>query len=153
MYERFTHRALKVMRFANHEAQRFNHEFIDTEQILVGLMKEGEGVAAVVLKHLGLDLQKVRREIEKLVPPGPDAILMGKMPLTGRVTQIIENAWKEAAALEHDYVGTEHLLLGMARQTDGIAAQALKNLGLQLDDIHDEVLILLGHGSRRKRET
>jgi hypothetical protein len=146
MYERFTDRARKVMQLANHEAQRFNHACIDSEQILVAPMKEGEGVAAVVLKGLGIDLQRIRREIERIAPPGPASTPTGRMPLTAHATQIIENARKEAAELQHHYVGTEHLLLGLARQKEGVAAQVLNNLGLKLDDIHREVLNLLGHG-------
>ena len=146
MYERFTDRARKVMQLANHEAQRFNRACIDTEQILVALMKEGEGVAAVVLKGLGISLQKIRGEIEKIVPSGPDRVLMGRMPLTAHATQIIENAQKEAAELQHSYIGTEHLLLGLTLQKEGVAAKVLANLGVKLDDIHREVLNLLGHG-------
>jgi hypothetical protein len=145
-YERFTDRARKVMQLANHEAQRFNHEVIDTEQILIALMKEGEGVAANVLKLLGVDLQRLRREIEKIVPPGPASVLMGKMPLTPQAQQIIENARNEAAALKHSYVGTEHLLLGLSRQNEGVAAKVLGNMGVKLEEIHQEVLNLLGHG-------
>src|SRR5579862_1212442 len=111
MYERFTDRARKVMQLANYDAQRFNHGFIDTEQILVGLMKEGDGVDGKVLKMLGVDLQQIRREIEKIVPPGPESVPMGKLPLTSRAKYVIENALKEAAGLNHLYVGTEHLLM------------------------------------------
>jgi ATP-dependent Clp protease ATP-binding subunit ClpC len=146
MYERFTDRARKVMQLANHEAQRFNHDRIDTEQILVALIKEGEGVAAVVLKDLGVDLQKLRREIEKIDSPRPDAVVMGKLPLTVHATQIIENARKQAGEWQQNYIGTEHLLVGLTRQKEGVAAQVLSNLGLKLDDIHRAVVNLLGHG-------
>lgn len=146
MYDRFTDRARKVMQLANHEAQRFDYECIDSAQILVALMKEGEGVAAAVLKGMGIDLQTIRREIERIAPPGPKRALTGRMPLTAHATQIIEHARKEAAELQHNYVGTEHLLLGLTRQQEGVAVQVLNNLELKLDDVRREVLNLLGHG-------
>jgi ATP-dependent Clp protease ATP-binding subunit ClpC len=146
MYERFTDRARKVMQLANQEAQRFNHEYIGTEHILLGLIKEGSGVAANVLKNLDVDLRKIRLEVEKLVQSGPDMVTMGKLPQTPRAKKVIEYAMEEARNLNHNYVGTEHILLGLLREHEGVAAQVLMNLGLKLDDVRDEVLNLLGHG-------
>jgi len=146
MFERLTDRARKVMALANQEAQRFNHEYIGTEHILLGLVKEGSGVGANVLKHLEIDLRKVRLEVEKLVKSGPDMVTMGKLPQTPRAKKVIEYAIEEARSLNHNYVGTEHLLLGLLREQDGVAAQVLMNLGLKLEDVREEVLNLLGAG-------
>jgi ATP-dependent Clp protease ATP-binding subunit ClpC len=145
MYERFTDRARKVMQLANQEAQRLNHEYIGTEHILLGLVKEGSGVAANVLKNLDIDLRKIRLEIEKIVQSGPDMVTMGKLPQTPRAKKVIEYSIEEARNLNHNYVGTEHLLLGLLREQEGVAAQVLMNLGLKLEDVREEVLNLLGH--------
>ncbi len=146
MYERFTDRARKVMQLANQEAQRFNHEYIGTEHILLGLIKEGSGVAANVLKNLDVDLRKIRLEVEKLVQSGPDMVTMGKLPQTPRAKKVIEYSMEEARNLGHNYVGTEHILLGLLREQEGVAAQVLMNLGLKLEEVREEVLNLLGHG-------
>jgi ATP-dependent Clp protease ATP-binding subunit ClpC len=146
MFERFTDRARKVMALANQEAQRFNHEYIGTEHILLGLVKEGSGVGANVLKNLDVDLRKVRLEVEKLVKSGPDMVTMGKLPQTPRAKKVIEYAIEEARNLNHNYVGTEHLLLGLLREHDGVAAQVLMNLALKLEEVREEVLNLLGAG-------
>ena len=147
MFERFTDRARKVMALANQEAQRFNHEYIGTEHILLGLVKEGSGVGANVLKNLGVDLHKVRVEVEKLVKAGPDMVTMGKLPTTPRAKKVTEYAIEEARNLNHNYIGTEHLLLGLLREHDGVAAQVLMNLGLKLEEVREEVLNLLGAGA------
>jgi ATP-dependent Clp protease ATP-binding subunit ClpC len=152
MFERLTDRARKVMALANQEAQRFNHEYIGTEHILLGLVKEGSGVGANVLKHLEIDLRKVRLEVEKLVKSGPDMVTMGKLPQTPRAKKVIEYAIEEARSLNHNYVGTEHLLLGLLREQDGVAAQVLMNLGLKLEDVREEVLNLLGAGVNQVEE-
>src|SRR6201747_2946355 len=152
MFERFTDRARKVMALANQEAQRFNHEYIGTEHILLGLVKEGSGVGANVLKNLDVDLRKVRLEVEKLVKSGPDMVTMGKLPQTPRAKQVIEYAIEEARNLYHNYVGTEHLLLGLLREHDGVAAHVLMNLGLKLEDVREEVLNLLGHNMSESNE-
>ena len=146
MFERFTDRARKVMALANQEAQRFNHEYIGTEHILLGLVKEGSGVGANVLKNLDVDLRKVRLEVEKLVKSGPETVTMGKLPQTPRAKKVIEYAIEEARNLNHNYVGTEHLLLGLLKEQDGVAAQVLMNLTLRLEDVREEVLNLLGAG-------
>ncbi len=146
MFERFTDRARKVMALANQEAQRFNHEYIGTEHILLGLVKEGSGVGATVLKNLDVDIKKLRLEVEKLVKSGPDMVTMGKLPQTPRAKKVIEYAIEEARSLNHNYVGTEHILLGLLRESEGIAAQVLMNLGLKLEDVRQEVLNLLGAG-------
>src|ERR1041384_7859536 len=153
MYERFTDRARKVMQLANQEAQRFNHEYIGTEHILLGLVKEGTGVAANVLKNLDIDLRKIRLEVEKIVQAGPDMVTMGKLPQTPRAKKVIEYSIEEARNLNHNYVGTEHLLLGLLREQEGVAAQVLMNLGLKLEDVREEVLNLLGHNMPNESES
>jgi ATP-dependent Clp protease ATP-binding subunit ClpC len=134
------------MQLANQEAQRFNHEYIGTEHILLGLVKEGSGVAANVLKNLDVDLRKIRLEVEKLVQSGPEMVTIGKLPQTPRAKKVIEYSMEEARNLNHNYVGTEHILLGLLREQEGVAAQVLMNLGMKLEDVREEVLNLLGHG-------
>ncbi|MBL7189825.1 MAG: ATP-dependent Clp protease ATP-binding subunit [Phycisphaerae bacterium] len=146
MFERFTDRARKVMALANQEAQRFNHEYIGTEHILLGLVKEASGVGATVLKNLDVDIKKLRLEVEKQVKSGPDMVTMGKLPQTPRAKKVIEYAIEEARSLNHNYVGTEHILLGILRETEGIAAQVLMSCSLKLEDVRQEVLNLLGAG-------
>jgi len=132
------------MALANQEAQRFNHEYIGTEHILLGLVKEGSGVGATVLKNLDVDIKKLRLAIEKRVKSGPDMVTMGKLPQTPRAKKVIEYAIEEARALNHNYVGTEHILLGLLRETEGIAAQVLMDMDMKLEDVRQEVLNLLG---------
>ncbi len=146
MFERFTDRARKVMALANQEAQRFNHDVIGTEHILLGLVKEGSGVGATVLKNFDVDIKKLRLEVEKHVKSGPDMVTMGKLPQSPRAKKVIEYAIEEARALNHNYVGTEHILLGLLRESEGIAAQVLISLGLKLEDVRQEILNLLGAG-------
>jgi len=144
MFERFTERARKVILLAKEEAKKFNHDYIGTEHILLGLLKEGKGVAAAVLKSLGLSLNKIRLEIEKLVKPGPPTKIEGDIPFTSRAKKVIELAMEEARSLGHNYIGTEHLLLGLIAEGEGVASQVLLNLGLDLDKVRKEVMMLLG---------
>ncbi|MEI6233393.1 MAG: ATP-dependent Clp protease ATP-binding subunit [Planctomycetota bacterium] len=144
MFDRFTDRARKVMAFARQEAERFNHDYIGTEHILLGLVKEGSGVAANVLENLEVDLEKVRLEVEKLVKSAPDVVTIGQLPFTPRAKKVLEFAIDEARALDHNYVGTEHLLLGLLREQEGLAAQVLMNLNLKLEDVRSEVMEFLG---------
>lgn len=140
MFGRWTDRARKVMALANQEAQRFNHEYIGTEHILLGLIKEGSGTGAMIIKKLGVDRRKIFLEIEKLVKSGPETVTMGKLPQTPRAKKVIEFAIEEARNLNHDFIGTEHLLLGLMREQDGVAAHVLMNLSLRLEDLREEVL-------------
>jgi len=144
MYERFTDRARKVYQFANQEAHRFNHEYIGTEHIILGLVKEGNGIASNVLKSFGVDLAKVRAEVEKLLQSGPEMITMGKLPQTQRAQKVTRFAMEEARNLNHKYVGTEHVLLGLLREQEGIAAQVLENLGVKFEQARARTLELLG---------
>ncbi|HHT9126036.1 MAG TPA: ATP-dependent Clp protease ATP-binding subunit [Candidatus Brocadiia bacterium] len=144
MFDRFTDRARKVMTLAREEARRFNHEYIGTEHILLGLVKEGSGVAANVLQNLDIELKKIRIEIEKIVQTGPDLVSVGQLPFTPRVKKVLEYAMDEARNLGHNYIGTEHLLLGLLREQEGVAAQVLLNLGVKLEDVREEVISVLG---------
>jgi len=152
MFDRFTDRARKVMSFARQEAERLNHDYIGTEHILLGLVKEGSGVAANVLENLDVDLEKVRLEVEKLVKPAPDVVTMGNLPFTPRAKKVLEYAMDEARALDHNYVGTEHLLLGLLREQEGLAAQVLMNLHLKLEDVRNEVMEFLGAEAQQSKE-
>lgn len=144
MYDKFTDRAIKVMQMANTEAQRFNHEYIGTEHILLALVAEGTGVAANVLKNLDIDLARIPREVEKIVQAGAEMVTMGKLPQTPRAKKVIEYAFEEARAFQHNFVGTEHLLLGLLRDHDTVAAQVLLTLGLKPAEAREEVCNLLG---------
>src|SRR5574337_115717 len=136
----FTPRAQQVLALARNEADRFNHNFVGTEHLLLGLIKLGQGVAVNVLQKLGLDLETVRMEVEKQVGTGPDQKLMGQIPYTPRVKKVLAFAAKEATALNHTYVGTEHILLGLLREGDGVAARVLKNLDVDIEQTRQEIL-------------
>ncbi|MBN1353606.1 MAG: ATP-dependent Clp protease ATP-binding subunit [Candidatus Omnitrophica bacterium] len=144
MFNKFTERARKVILLAKEEAKRFNHDYIGTEHILLGLIREGEGVAAAVLASLGLNSDKIRFEVEKFVQPGPATIISGDIPFTPKAKKVIELAMEEARSLGHNYIGTEHLLLGLIREGEGVASQVLLNLGMDLDKVRMEVMNLLG---------
>ncbi|MGD2279515.1 MAG: ATP-dependent Clp protease ATP-binding subunit [Candidatus Omnitrophota bacterium] len=161
-FDRFTERARKVILLAKEEAKRFNHDYIGTEHLLMGLVKEGEGVAAAVLASLGLDFESIRQETERLVQSGTGAPIGGDIPFTPRAKKVIELAMDEARNLGHNYIGTEHILLGLIREGEGVASQVLINMGLDLKTVRDEVLNLLGSSvpgysasmdSKRKKKT
>ncbi|MBN4067188.1 ATP-dependent Clp protease ATP-binding subunit [Simkania negevensis] len=140
MFDKFTNRAKQVIKLAKKEAQRLNHNYLGTEHVLLGLVKLGQGVAVNVLRNLNLDYETLRQEVERLVGYGPEIQVYGDPALTGRVKKVFEYANEEAAALNHNYVGTEHLLLGLLRQTDGVAVQVLENLNVNTKEIRQEVL-------------
>ncbi|MBL8736163.1 MAG: ATP-dependent Clp protease ATP-binding subunit [Planctomycetes bacterium] len=152
MFDRFTDRAKKVMSFARQEAMKFNHEYIGTEHILLGLVQEGSGVAANVLKNMTVDLDKIRHEVEKIVKTGPSMVTMGQLPFTPRAKKVLELSLEEASQLSHNYIGTEHLLLGLIRENEGIAAQVLMNLGVKLEEVREEVLEFLGASENNSEE-
>jgi ATP-dependent Clp protease ATP-binding subunit ClpC len=136
----FTPRAQQVLALARKEADRFNHNFVGTEHLLLGLIKLGQGVAVNVLQKMGLDLETVRMEVEKQVGTGPDQKMIGNIPYTPRVKKVLALAQKEAKALNHTYVGTEHILLGLLREGDGVAARVLKNLDVDIEQARQEIL-------------
>lgn len=140
MFERFTDRARKVMTIANEQVQLFNHQYIETEHIFLGLIKEG-GTGVVVLKNLGVDIDKMLPEVEQLfkLKGGKDAVAEGKIPQTQNAIKVIEYAIEEARHLNHDYIGTEHILLGLLRVNEGIASQVLANLGVSIEDARMEI--------------
>ena len=140
MFDKFTNRAKQVIKLAKKEAQRLNHNYLGTEHVLLGLMKLGQGIAVNVLRNMNLDYEIVRSEIEKIVGFGPEIQVYGDPALTGKVKKVFEFANEEAANLNHNYVGTEHLLLALLRQTDGVAAQVLENLNVNLKEVRKEVL-------------
>ncbi len=144
MFDRFTERARKVMTLARQEAQKLNNDYIGTEHILLGLVQEGSGVAAQVLKNLEVDLRKVRAEVERLVEQGTSPVTGTQLPFTPRAKRVLELALEEAQNLGHNYIGTEHLLLGLIRESDGPAAHVLQNLGVKPEEVREEVVELLG---------
>ena len=141
-FDRFTERARKVLTLAQEEAQRFNHNYIGTEHLLLGLVREGEGVAAKVLSNLGIELTKVRSAVEFIIGRGERSV-MGEIGLTPRAKKVIELAVDEARRLGHHYIGTEHLLLGLIREGEGIAAGVLESLGVNLEKVRSEVIKVL----------
>jgi len=159
MLNRFTQRAQKAILLAQREARRLNHDYLGTEHILLGLIALGEGVAAQVLQDLGIDLKKVRREVEKMVGTGDNILLVGEVPFTPRAKKVLELAVQEAQDMGHNYVGTEHLLLGLIREEEGVAAKVLEGLGASLELVRGQIINLLGettpHGvpSKEKRRT
>ena len=138
-FDMFTERARKVLRLAQEEAQRFQHDYIGTEHLLLGLLREGEGVAAKVLSNLGVDLNLLRTTIESMIGRG-DHIALGEIGLTPRAKKVIELAVDEARRLNHHSIGTEHLLLGLVREGEGIAAQALESLGVNLEQVRTQTI-------------
>jgi len=140
MMNNFTPRAQQVLALARKEADRFNHNYVGTEHLLLGLIKLGQGVAVNVLQKMGLDLETVRMEVEKQVGSGPDQKMVGNIPYTPRVKKVLALAGKEAKALNHSYVGTEHILLGLLREGEGVAARVLKNLEVDIERTRNEIL-------------
>ncbi len=142
-FNKFTERARKVLTLAQEEAQRFQHNYIGTEHLLLGLVREGEGVAAKVLTNLGVQLSDVRRAVEFIIGRG-DRIVEGEIGLTPRAKKVIELAVDEAKLMKHQYIGTEHILLGLVREGGGIAAGVLESMGVKLEQVRAETLKVLG---------
>ncbi len=153
-FDKFTERARKVLTLAQEEATRFNHNYIGTEHLLLGLVREGEGVAAKVLGNLGVELNRVRSAVEFIIGRG-DRMIVGEIGLTPRAKKVIELAVDEARRLGHHYIGTEHLLLGLVREGEGIAAGVLESLGVNLEKVRKETIGVLGGLGRQPgaRET
>src|SRR5205823_2283291 len=145
-FDKFTERAREVLQLAQGEAQRFNHNYIGTEHLLLGLVREGDGVAARVLNNLGIELHKVRSAVEFIIGRG-DRMVMGEIGLTPRAKRVIELAVDEARRLNHHYIGTEHLLLGLVREGEGIAAGVLESLGVSLEKVRAQVIEVLKSSS------
>ncbi|MCK5106625.1 MAG: ATP-dependent Clp protease ATP-binding subunit, partial [Elusimicrobiales bacterium] len=143
MGTRFTERAQRVILIAQEEAKRLNHDYVGTEHILLGLVALGEGVSAQVLANLNVDIRKVRSEIEKIVGTGDNMMLLGEIPFTPRAKKVLEYAVEEAQHMGHTYIGTEHILMGLIREEEGVAARVLDNLGLKLETVREEVMNLL----------
>ena len=141
MFERFTDRARKVMAIANEHVRRFHHQYIGTEHIFLGLIKENGGTGATVLKNLDVDIDKMLPEVEQLfkLKGGRDAVAEGKIQQTQNAIKVIEYAIEEARNLNHDYIGTEHILLGLLRVSEGIASQVLANLGVSIENARMEI--------------
>ena len=146
-FDKFTERARKVLSLAQEEAQRFQHNYIGTEHLLLGLVREGEGVAAKVLSNLGVELNKVRSAVEFIIGRG-DRIVLGEIGLTPRAKKVIELAVDEARRLNHDYIGTEHLLLGLIREGNGIGADVLESFGLSLQEVRAKTIQVLNEQSK-----
>ena len=147
MFEKFTDRARRVIVVAQEEARRLHHDYIGTEHLLLGLIREGEGVAAKALESLGISLEDVRRDVEEIVPPGEHE-RSGHIPFTPRAKKVLELSLRESQQLGHNYIGTEHILLGLIREGEGVAAQVLVKLGADLNRVREQVLQILGAYAR-----
>lgn len=147
MFDKFTDRARKVIALARQEAERLNNDYIGTEHVLMGLIKEGSGVAANILENMNIDPEKVLVEIEKVVQPGSNMVTMGQLPFTPRTKKMLEYSLEEMRNLGHNYIGTEHLLLGLIRENDSEAAQVMIAMGIELETVRKEVLKILGADS------
>lgn len=143
MFERFTEKAIKVIMLAQEEARRLGHNFVGTEQVLLGLIGEGTGIAAKTLKSMGVNLKDARVEVEKIIGRGSGFVAV-EIPFTPRAKRVLELSWDEARQLGHNYIGTEHLLLGLIREGEGVAARVLENLGVDLNKIRSNVVKMLG---------
>lgn len=143
MFERFTEKAIKVIMLAQEEARRLGHNFVGTEQVLLGLIGEGTGVAAKTLKSMGVNLKDARTEVEKIIGRGSGFVAV-EIPFTPRAKRVLELSWDEARQLGHNYIGTEHLLLGLIREGEGVAARVLENLGVDLNKVRSNVIKMLG---------
>ena len=143
MFERFTEKAIKVIMLAQEEARRLGHNFVGTEQILLGLIGEGTGVAAKTLKSMGVNLKDARVEVEKIIGRGSGFVAV-EIPFTPRAKRVLELSWDEARQLGHNFIGTEHLLLGLIREGEGVAARVLENLGVDLNKVRTNVIKMLG---------
>ncbi len=146
MFERFTEKAIKVIMLAQEEARRLGHNFVGTEQILLGLVGEGTGVAAKTLKSMGVNLKDARIEVEKIIGRGSGFVAV-EIPFTPRAKRVLELSWDEARQFGHNYIGTEHLLLGLIREGEGVAARVLDNLGVDLAKVRQHIIRLLGESS------
>ena len=144
MQDRFTDRVRKVIYFARDEASRLQHDYIGTEHLLLGIVREGEGIAAKVLSKLDLDFEQIQQAVENMVKASGGTLTIGEIPFTPRAKRVLELAIEEARLLGHNYVGTEHLLLGLIREGEGVAAQVLSELGVDRKRVREEVLKLLG---------
>lgn len=149
----FTPRAQQVLALSRKEADRFHHNFVGTEHLLLGLIRLGQGTATTVLVNMGLDLASVRAEVEKQVGTGPDQKVLGNIPYTPRVKRVLALAVTEARALNHTYVGTEHLLLGMLREGDGVAARVLRHFDVDVEKTRVEILKELDPNSLHTSES
>ena len=143
MFERFTEKAIKVIMLAQEEARRLGHNFVGTEQVLLGLIGEGTGIAAKTLKSMGVNLKDARVEVEKIIGRGSGFVAV-EIPFTPRAKRVLELSWDEARQLGHNYIGTEHLLLGLIREGEGVAARVLENLGVDLNKVRSNVVKMLG---------
>src|SRR6202789_4671165 len=143
MFERFTEKAIKVIMLAQEEARRLGHNFVGTEQILLGLIGEETGVAGKAIKSMGVHFKDARVEVEKIIGRGSGFVAV-EIPFTPRAKRVLELSWDEARQLGHNYIGTEHLLLGLVREGEGVAARALENLGVDPSKIRGEITKLLG---------
>ena len=150
MFERFTDRARRVVVLAQEEARMLNHDYVGTEHILLGLVREGGGVAAQALESLGITEESARQQVEEIAGPGQPGPQRGHLPLTPRAKKILQLSMREAIALGHAYIGTEHILLGLVREDDGVAVRVLNNLGVDPNRVRQQVIRLVS--ARRVQE-
>ena len=152
MFERFTEKAIKVIMLAQEEARRLGHNFVGTEQVLLGLIGESTGVGAKALKTMGVTLKDARAEVEKIIGRGSGFVAV-EIPFTPRAKRVLELSWDEARQLGHNYIGTEHLLLGLIREGEGVAVRVLENLGVDLNKLRSSIIKMLGETRTQQTAT
>ena len=152
MFERFTDRGRKIIILAREEAERHQNDYLGTEHLLLALLREGDGTALIVLKKMGLSPEQIRMEVERNLPSGGNTMTFGEIPFTPRVKKVIEYAVEEAKLLGHSFIGSEHLLLGLIREEDGIAGKILRSLGANLLTARQLTISLLKRSQGREKE-
>ena len=153
MFKKFTERARRVIILAREEAERYQHEYLGTEHILLGVIKDGGGIAVLVLQRLGVDIRQLKPEIERNLPLSSNTLVIGDIPFTSRAKKVLEYAVEEARAMGHSYIGTEHLLIGLIKEKDGVAYRILSSFGLQYSDIKEQTINLLREPASEARDT
>ncbi|RMF87053.1 MAG: AAA family ATPase, partial [Nitrospinota bacterium] len=152
MFKRFTERARRVIILAREEAERYHHEYLGTEHILLGILKDGGGIAITVLQKLGLDINQLRQEVEHNLPRSLNTLIVGEIPFTPKAKKVLEYAVEEARLMGHNYIGTEHLLLGLLKEKDGVAFKVLNSMGVRLVETRDKILSLLQEPTTQTKE-
>ena len=152
MFKRFTERARRVIIFAREEAERYHHEYLGTEHILLGMLKDGGGIAITVLQKAGLSVEQIRMEVERHLPRNANTLIVGEIPFTPKAKKVLEYGVEEARLMGHNYIGTEHLLLGLLKEKEGIAFKVLNTFGVRLVETREKILNLLQEPATKTKE-
>ena len=152
MFKRFTERARRVIILAREEAELYRHEYLGTEHILQGVIKDGGGIAVAIVQKSGVDLAQLKKELEKSLPRSSNSLIIGDIPFTSRAKKVLEFAVEEARSLNHNYIGTEHLLLGLLKEKEGVACRVLNSFGMFFDDVREKIVEMFKEPTEANRE-